>query len=218
METSLDTNKNLNMDDNTENTQSVSDYFIPTRHPKVWIIIVIGLILVSLLVLFLINSSQNPVSNPSTKSYSDSLHYVSLNIPQDWDIDQEQGSNTTGLNTDHPVSQKIEISQLSNSSQEGITIQVQDGTPACPLAPHMNSMLVGFPASYDPNFGTWTIPTTKATVIVSVAYPGSNFARANPFATQVTPVPPAIAEKNRNEIIGILKTLKLNNLTPYSCK
>ena len=183
------------------------------QHKKLFVIgISAGILILIALVYFFFTFLYPQITS---KTYTDSLHYFSITVPKEWSTDQEEGNNTTGLNTTHPVTQKIEITQLSVSSQEGIAVQVDEGAPVCPIQ-KPNTMFAGFPAYYDSFIKSWTIPTTKATIVVSISYPGSTL-KQFPSASTTAPSQTEII-KGQNDVMGILKTLKLTNLKPFSCR
>src|SRR6266404_5223363 len=119
----------------TSTSFRISDFTIPNRNPKSWLgSILVALILVMLY--FLLSSSNKLFTTDNTepmKTYTDSLHYVKIRIPETWTTEEQTATNTTGLNTPNPVTQQIEISQVYIPKVEGIVIQVNKTTPTCPL-------------------------------------------------------------------------------------
>ncbi len=204
-------------DTNTVTGFRISDFTIPNRNPKSWLgSILVALILVALY--FLLSSTNKLFTTDNAepmKTYTDSLHYVKLRVPTKWTAEQEVATNTTGLNTPNPVTQQVEISQLYVPKTEGITIQVYNGTPTCPLDQPLTTKLAGFPAAHDDTFNTWTIPANKATVTVSITYPGSVIHVAPENAP--TAPEPSVVELYKSDVMDVLNTMELNNLTPFSC-
>ena len=192
---------------------------------KWWILVIILVVFFIPAILFLNTKKPEPVvkSKPTPpvgeKIYTDTLHVFKITIPGNWTTTQSEGTNTTGLNTAHPVTQQIEITQLYIPPEEGITIQVYKGVPTCPLAVNTpTTTLADFPAFYDPIRQIWTIPTTKATLMISISYPGSKMFHLPPSQTRATPVPSIVAQQNEAYVMKVLKTMKLTNLTPFSCQ
>jgi hypothetical protein len=163
------------------------------------------------------SSSSSVIKNAATSTtYKDSQNYFSISIPTNWRTESTSGTNTfIDPTSQQPVTQQIEISKLYLSDREGITIQVYQGVPVCPFKQSLDTTLAKLPASYDAATETWSIPTTTATVTVSVFYPGSNFN----YHMQNTDSQRSTTEMENNKrfIMGILSTLALPNLSPYSC-
>src|SRR5258708_8604996 len=158
------------MFNSTENTKTFFEKVSDFSRKNKWLIIFIIVVILCIIVFsFSLTTKRNtPVT---TKTYTDSLHAFTITVPKHWITEQEAGNNTTGENTSNPVTQQIEISQLYVPPEEGVTIQVYEDKPSCPLNYSPTTTFAGFPASYDPNMQTWTIPTTKPTLTLSILYP-----------------------------------------------
>jgi hypothetical protein len=183
------------------------------------LLVAIAFIIILLGIIFTIVELKpnQPKQNIVYRTYNDKGKYFSIQIPQNWTTSQDVAQGTIGVGTPQEATQNIEEAQLSDTFGTGIQIQVYEGTPTCPLDQKLNMKLAGFPAAYEDSSGTWTIPTTKALITITVTYPGSNAIHHVLLQNAPTPVPSAVAEKNKNVMGEILKTLKLSNLVPFSC-
>lgn len=149
------------------------------------------------------------------KIYIDSLHYFKVTVPHSWNTEQEKASNLTGENTAHPVVQQIEISQLYNSQDEGITVQVYRGTPLCPLGQPLTTTFAGYPSAFNSLINTWTIPTTAALITITITYPGSGMDITTHYVSNTS----ASASKQDQEyVMGVLKSMQLTNLKTFTCQ
>jgi hypothetical protein len=152
-----------------------------------------------------------------TVFYTDPENYFSLYIPSDWTKKLSTATNTTGTNTDHPVIQDVSITQFYVPNEKAITIQVYKGQPVCQYLPPVNAVLATLPASYNEVQHQWIIPTTNATIIVTIAYPGSG-GFGQPLQTvQPTTLPKSVVDADRNLVEAVLVSIKLNNAKPYQC-
>lgn len=211
------------MDNSTKNSNTFLERI---RSHKGWILIIVVAVICICAILFLhtnkptpaVKFAAKPTPSVGKKVYTDPLYDFKITIPGNWVTQQGQGTGITGQHTAHPVTQQVEVSQLYIPPEEGITIQVYTGVPTCPLETTLTTTLAGFPASYDSTMQTWTIPTTKATLVISLSYPGGRMFRLPPSQAGATPIPSVVAQQNEAYVMNVLKTLKLTNLTPFSCQ
>ena len=186
-----------------------------------WLIITIVLVIGGLL---LIAGLQKPMGTQQKnqrivlKTYKDPNNVYTIKIPSNWTKNESVATSTTGLKTDHPVKSEIQVSQFTKPAEMGITVQVIKGQPICPLSYKTSTKLAGLPAAYDPSIYTWTIPTTTATVMVSVAYPGTNSFHGPMQKVQPTPFPEAKIKADKKLVTARLASLKFNGLKPFSCE
>lgn len=172
----------------------------------------VGMLFICILVIY---SILMVIIDNTPKIYIDSLHYVKVTVPHSWNTEQEEASNSMGVNTSHPVVQQIEISQLYNSQDEGITVQVYKGTPICPLNQPLSTTFAGFPASFNSILNTWTVPTTAATITVTISYPGSGMDITTHYVSNNSVT---ASQQDQAYVMGVLKSMKLTNLHTYNCK
>ena len=189
---------------------------------KKWIFIGASFIFLFLLVIVMVylllshnHTNDNSVSLVSKKTYTDKMNVYSIAVPKNWTITENQGQNIIDQNTPHPITQQIEIAQLYLPNQYGISVQVMQGVPHCPL-PALNTSLAGLPAYYDMLGNDWTIPTTTATIQVGISYPGPGRYN-NPFSKSPTPVPSETITADKQLLLNLLQTISLRNLTPFHC-
>ena len=186
-----------------------------------WLIITIVVIFLAMIVAALL---QQPKVSPSEqnspvvlKTYSDPGKVFAVSVPSTWNITPSTATSTTGLNTAHPVKQTRQITQFTKPAEMGFTVQVMSGQPSCPLQEKLTTTVAGLPASYDPGTSTYTIPTTTATVLVSLAYPGTNSFHGPLQTTRPTPIPQATVAADKQFVFSLLKTLTFPTLKPFSC-
>ncbi len=179
---------------------------------------------VVIMVLIIVWKNTTPKLNTSTdnqplkmKSYTDSGKYFSIKIPENWTSSERIAQNTTGLNTDNPIRQQVEITQLYIPAVIGVTIQVYKGQPTCPPAQPITTTFAGLPAAYSEANHTWTIPTTQATLVVSTANSKSGGFQGPAKKVQPTDVPQSVMDADRKLLEEIISTFKPNNLQPFSC-
>lgn len=154
---------------------------------------------------------------PQTRLYEDTGKYFSIRAPINWSVNENTAVNTTGLNTNLPKSQNVEIITFSVPARMGITIQIYQGAPSCPLTEKLTSSLAGLPASYSETLHRWIIPTADAVIAASIAYPGSGgyygFANKSRFQN----FPQSVAEADKKLVESVLTSLKINNPQPFTC-
>jgi hypothetical protein len=120
--------------------------------------------------------------------------------------------------TPQQTTHTTEETHIIESPDSGIAMQVYEGTPVCPIDKPLTTTFNGFPASYDDRSSTWTIPTTKALITVTIFYPGSNTIHhmlhqsSSPVSTS------AESEQNKKMLFNTLKTIKLTNNSPFTCR
>lgn len=152
-------------------------------------------------------SQQVPVS--ATKIYHDSGNYFTIKVPSVWQSTENTATNTTGLNTSHPISQYSEINTLM-SGQVGVTVQVNEGAQVCDPALITNATIANLPAVYNPTHMSYTIQTANAQYVLYSFYPGSsNLHTPANYNVQLTSQQ---KEAYENELQSILNTFEpLNN-------
>jgi hypothetical protein len=182
------------------------------------IVVVTGIILSDRFLL-----QPDKVSTPITKTpvtmktYHDPENNFSIQIPSNWTIRQSIATNTTGLNTPTPRTQEVTITQFTVPAEMGVTVQTYKGQPTCPFAKPLNTTLAGLPAAYDEANQQWIIPTTNATMVVSIAYPGNGGFKGPVMQSQPTVVPQSTIDADKKLLEKILSTLQLSNLKPFGC-
>lgn len=193
------------------------------------IIIVVILILIPVLSLLILQTHHNPknvqshatITSIKVKSVSnlqsDNWHVFTIDIPKNWQVSTSMQQGATGLNTKHPVIHQIEITQYYIPGQTGITVQVEQGQPVCPFTNPLTTTLAGLPASYNSLMNSWIIPTTNATINVSISYPGTE--GFNPPMINAAPskIPQSVVNQYQETVNNILKTFKINALKPFHC-
>lgn len=205
------------MDNN--DTQEIKNIKVQFSKRKLLIslALIIFLVLGAIFVLLRQTPTQQQKPLPNQTTYTDQGKFFSIQIPRSWTTSADVAQGETGIGTDHMTTQNIEETQLGTNDGFGVAIQAYEGTPACPLSQPLTTTLAGLPASYDPLLNAWTIPTTKALIIVTIAYPGSNEIHHGLMQDIPTPVPAVVTEQNRKSIMNILNTLNLTNLVPFKC-
>ncbi|MGI8419028.1 MAG: hypothetical protein ACR2LN_00105 [Candidatus Levyibacteriota bacterium] len=184
------------------------------------ILIIVGIVSVMLAAAWI----QRPKAAPAQiqqvvmRTYTDPGKVFSVAVPSTWSITPSSGSSTTGLNSTHPLHQAIQITQFTKPAEMGLTVQVLSGQPACPLAEKPTTTVGGLPASYNPAIYTWSIPTTNTTVLVSVAYPGTNSFHGPLRSAQPTPLPKATVDADKHLVLTLLKSLSFSDLKPLVCE
>jgi len=199
----------------------------PINTPKRlrWVLLVImcvGIVVILLIIkLYLSKSSSIHTSvhkSVTNNEYHDRGNYFHIQIPKNWQTSEDIAQSTTGLHTSKQATHNIEETQLELGHDTGIAINVYEGTSPCPLSQPLTTTIAGLPASYDPILDQWTIPTTQATITVTISYPGGSNSMIQPgFSQEVTIPPPSVVAQNKKNIMEILKTLKLANLVPLKC-
>ncbi len=160
-----------------------------------------------------------PVPTPAASYlYTDPENYFSLHVPSDWTKKLSTATNTTGTNTNHPVTQDVSITQFFVPNHKAITIQVYKGQPVCSYTPPVNTALAGLPASYNESLHQWIIPTTEATYVITIAYPGSGGFRQPLQMIQPTQIPQSVIKADKDLVEAVLVSIKLTNAKPYQCK
>lgn len=183
-------------------------------------LIIVGIVGVMLLAGWIQQPKSTSIQNApiSMKIYKDPDNVYMLSVPSNWQQTKSTATSTTGLKTARAEQHTIQVTQFTKPAEMGVTIQVISGQPSCPLAAKPNSTLAGLPAFYNPANYTWTIPTTTQTVLVSVAYPGTNSFHHPPFKVQPTPFPAATVEADKQLVKSILNSLRFSELKPLMCK
>jgi hypothetical protein len=191
---------------------------------KKWVliaVIAVALLIIIRLIVAGSTSTQPASSNSSTSNayqvFSDNKKYFYIKVPSTWTTTQTVATETTGLHTANPKTQDIEISQLYLPDQLGVTVQVYEGTPDCPLSSPINSTLAGYPASYNQAAHRWIVPTTVGNVVLSIAYPGSGGFHEPAWTVSPTPVPQELTTEDQLLLKNILSTFTPINLVPFNC-
>jgi hypothetical protein len=180
------------------------------------IVVIIGIVFVTIAQR---NNKKQPAPAPQVGTpvtlqiYQDPSGYFSLLIPSNWTKSQSTTTNTSGMNTPNYVVQDVDITQFSMPPDKSVTIKVYKGQPACPFAMPINSNFAGFPAAYEETGHQWSIPTTDATVVIGVSYPGSETLPGSPSTT----IPQPIIDANKKLFNEILSNFQLNSLQPLQC-
>lgn len=177
------------------------------------VIILVSFLLVILIIVSLVLTNTSLLT--PRKTYTDPLNVYTISVPQKWTITKSNAQNTVGQNTNHPQTQQIEVTAFYLPKHYGLSIQVIQGKPQCPL-PTLDSKLAGFPAAYDSLAHDWTIPTTTATIQVGISYPGPGRYN-NPFDNASISVSPQTIEKDKQLLLNVLKSLSLGHLKPLHC-
>lgn len=205
------------MDNNTNTEVAQRRILFPV---KLLILLVILFIILGGGVYILSTHFINPEAGQTPQSfitYNDPWGYFSMKIPNSWTTSRDIAEGTVGLGTANQQTQDIEENQLAQSYGTGVEIQIYLGAPACPLSPPPTATFAGLPASYDPLLNAWTISVTKATIVITVAFPDSG-AVEHGGPIPLTPVPQNQVQQDKLQIAEALKTLKLAPLTPMKCE
>jgi hypothetical protein len=186
---------------------------------KIWIIIVLLFVIVLggifILLTFMLNKPT--VSMPiASHTYKDKGGYFTLQIPDNWQTSEDVAQGTTGIGTSHQSTQNIEETQMVLGDNTGIDIQVYEGTPVCPFTQPFSTTLSGLPSSYDNTYDTWTIPTNKALLTVTISYPGSGV-QHNMLQSLPTPIPALKVAQDKQIVMTVLRTLIFINLFTFKC-
>ena len=182
------------------------------------IIVMTGIILSDRFFLQPDEKSAPVTKNPVTmRTYHDPDNNFSIQVPSNWTTRQSTATNTTGLNTPSPRSQEVTITQFTVPAEMGVTVQTYKGQPTCPFAKPLNATLAGLPATHDEANQQWIVPTTNATIVVSIAYPGNGGFKGPVMQSQPTTVPQSVIDADKKLLEKILSTLKLSDLKPFSC-
>src|SRR5258708_10094428 len=154
-------------------------------------------------VIIMLSKRQTAAPIITSNTYNDKGKYFTLQIPRSWNTTENIAQGTTGIGTPQEATQNIEEVQLGDTSGTVIAIQVYEVAPTCPFNQPLTTSFASLPASFDDNVNTWTIPTTKALIMVTISYPGSNTHYHNLQQSIPTPVPSSIAEQNRKHVMEI---------------
>jgi hypothetical protein len=186
------------------------------------VLTVFGIILLLIIIYFLQDTwlAKQPTSQPKTTSviqtkiYTDPAGYFSMKIPSTMQTTVNVATNTTGLKTNHPATQNIEIvTHMINGA--GVTIQVYENKPTCQEIMTPNTTIAGFPATYDVNHLSYTIQTGNATYVLYSFYPGSGNVHApNNYKPQLTQQQKDAYEKS---LKAILQTFHPTSTQKLSC-
>lgn len=199
-----------------EDTQNINQ----RSKKKIWIIIaLVFVILIGCIFIVMTYTGTKPakVSAPiATHIYRDKGGYFSIQIPDNWQTSEDTAQGTTGIGTDHQSTQNIEETQMVLGDNTGIDIQVYEGTPVCPINQPSSTTLSGLPASFDNTYDTWTIPTNKALLTVTVMYPGSGV-QHNMLQSLPTPIPSTKVALDKQVVMSVLRTLIFINLFSFKC-
>lgn len=188
---------------------------------KIWIIFILLLIIVIVCIFTIMTYTSNKPSGKATTpvathTYRDKGGYFSIQIPDNWQTSEDMAQGTTGVGTAHQTTQNIEETQMVLGDNTGIDIQVYEGAPACPINQPISTSLSGLPASYDNTFDTWTIPTNKALLTVTVTYPGSGVQHTM-LQSIPTPIPATKVALDKQVVMSVLRTLIFINLFTFKC-
>jgi hypothetical protein len=206
----------------TINTKTQGTKFLEVAKKKWVLIAVVALVLLIVIRIIIVSNSQVTVPTPSTAAvgtqlFSDSAKYFYIKVPSTWTTTQTVATATTGEHTANPKTQNIEISQMYLPNQVGVTVQVYEGAPTCPLAYTINATLGGYPASYNPLTHQWVIPTTVGTIAIGIAYPGSGGFHEPMQLSAPTPVGALTVTQDELLLKDVLATFTPINLIPFSC-
>jgi hypothetical protein len=189
---------------------------------KKWIILLVVIIVIGGTIFadrFLPDTTEQIKKEPpvTMKTYHDPDNTFSVQFPSNWTTRRSAATNTVGIKTGNPQSQEVIVTQFSVPAEMGVTVQTYKGQPTCPFAKPLNTTLAGLPTTYDEAHQQWIVPTTNATIVVSIAYPGNGGFKGPVMQSQPTVVPQSTIEADKKLLEKILSTLKLSNLKPFSC-
>jgi hypothetical protein len=210
-----------------ENTQLPVNEAQNTTQPskrRMRIVIVLFFVLLAVIIFLLpayfyfTKKQSTPTPNKFvTRVYRDKGNFFTIQIPKDWKTSEAMAQGTTGIGTNQQSTQNIEEEQLTWENGTGIAIQIYEGTPSCPLNQPLTTTLAGFPASYDSNYNTWTVPTTKALITITISYPGSGI--QHNMVQNAQTLPQSLdGERDKAVVTNVLKTLAFTELTPFRCQ
>ena len=186
-----------------------------------WLVLSIIGILVLLLIAGWLQgpaTKKTQTEKPVTmQKYIDPENVYTVSVPSNWTKSNTTATSTTGLKTGHPVQQDIKVTQFTKPAEMGFTVQVISGPPTCPLQNKPNTSLAGLPAFYNPANYTWTISATTATVLVSIAYPGTNSFHRPLTQAQAPPYPVVTINADKALVRSMLNSLTFPELRPLTC-
>jgi len=204
------------------NTKAHQSKFTEMLKRKWVVVAVIAIVLLVIIRIIVVSNSQVAVPAPAinasgTQLFSDNGKYYYIKVPSTWTTSQTVATATTGEHTATPKTQNIEISQMYLPNQVGVTVQVYEGAPTCPLGYTINSTLGGYPASYNQLNHQWVIPTTVGTIAIGIAYPGSGGFHEPMQLNAPTPVAPLTVTQDQLLLKDVLATFTPINLVPFTC-
>lgn len=153
-----------------------------------------------------------PVS-PTLRSYTDPGNHFSFTIPADWTTTSDYGGLKTGIGTSRESATRIEYTNLASGST-GVNISVYETPPTCTPEEKPNTTLGGIPAYYYPPHYSYTITTTRSTIVIGYYYPGLPVFHKR---LSVAPATQAEMAANLQKINTILASFKIQGDQILQC-